>query len=107
MIIHILLGIQKQDANEKIVYMNILGFSQEGRNYLKKNRQKILLPTKINYNSKQYLYEKRASELYAILSHSASSQFDKKNQPIVLNLLNDSNQVVPLKILVSQHLFLI
>jgi len=92
MLAHILLGIRKEDANTKITYLHILGFTNKGKEYLNKEKKKFLLPFKIDYSSKIYQYEITASKIYELLTHSISSSFDKRNQPITPTLDKDSIQ---------------
>ncbi len=92
MLIHILLGITKEDADAPITYIHLLGFSSKGKDFLNKQKKEFLLPFKVDYNSKIYMYEMRASQIYDMLCHSNTYVFEKKNQPITPTLLNESNQ---------------
>ena len=48
MLIHILLDIKKEDNNQEI-YLRVLGFNQNGRNYLNKIKKHTSLPIYIGY----------------------------------------------------------
>lgn len=52
MFIHILLNIKKEDVKKrkKITYIKVLGFSKEGKKYLKNQRKKIKIPIITNYS---------------------------------------------------------
>ncbi len=52
MFIHILLNIKKEDVNrrKKLTHIRVLGFSKEGKKYLKKARKKIKIPIITNYS---------------------------------------------------------
>lgn len=91
MLCHLLLGLTKSDADTPITYLRILGFSRKGEQYLKENRTKMKLPTKIDSKSKVYHYEMVASQIYDILTHSNTYLFERKNQPIIIGS-KESNQ---------------
>jgi len=82
MLTHILLGIKKEDANQAISYIHILGFNKNGQEYIKNYQKNFLLSTKVDFSSYIYQYEIRASKIYDILTHSKVSQFDSQNKPI-------------------------
>jgi len=92
MFIHILLGIQKKDAQTTMTYIHVLGFNERGRNYLKEKRKEITLPFSIDYDSPIYQYEIRASKIYEMLTGQSVYEFEYKNQPIMHSLLKDSSQ---------------
>ena len=50
MFLHILMNIKKDDEYE-LNYIRVLGFSKKGRNYLKNNKDKFLLPIVTNYKN--------------------------------------------------------
>ena len=52
MFIHILLNIKKEDviSRKKINYIRVLGFSQQGKKYLKERRKNINIPIITNYS---------------------------------------------------------
>ena len=94
MLIHILLGHSKENSHPPITYIHILGFSLQGKKYLKENRKNISLPTTIEKESIIYQEEKKAALIYDLLTHSNSSLFDKQNKPIIYtgNGSKESNQ---------------
>src|SRR5574344_298411 len=49
MLIHILLGIKKEDANKKIDYIHLLGFNKQGQKYIKELQKTTKLPLAVNY----------------------------------------------------------
>ena len=55
MLIHILLNIKKNDANLEIEYINILGFSQKGKDYINKIKKNISIPIKNSSSFVAYL----------------------------------------------------
>ena len=89
MLIHILLGITKEDVKTPLTYVKILGFNNRGQDYLKNNKPS--LRTSIDYSSRAYEIEKRASYLYQILSSKKTMLFDNLNQPIIVKD-KESNQ---------------
>ncbi len=80
MLLHILLGVTKEDAKEPLSYLKILGFKEKGQVYLKELKPSL----KINYQSRAYEIEKRAGLLYGMLTHTSVFSFDASNQPIIL-----------------------
>ena len=95
MLIHIYLGILKEDANKEIDYINILGFNLRGKNYLKQNKKCFKLKTKVDSKSKIRDYELRASILYSLLTKQNIYEQELKNKPIYIktaDCLNESNQ---------------
>jgi predicted nucleotidyltransferase len=82
MLTHILLGITKLDAKEKISYINVLGFNDKGLRYLNSIKKDIKIPLKKDYNSIQYKKELQASLIYDLLNNTNTYSFEKKNKPI-------------------------
>ena len=82
MFIHIILGITKSDAKEKIDYIKVLGFNEKGKKYL--NSIKKDLPLLINKQSKIYKYEIKASLIYDMLTGDNSYENEKNNKPIII-----------------------
>lgn len=84
MIIHILLGLTKNiNAELKLDYLHILGFSFKGQQYLRKRKKEISLPLKPIYSSKIYEFEKRAAFFYELLTNLPVQTFEKSNKPII------------------------
>ena len=94
MLCHLFLGMTKTLAQEPISYIHILGFNERGKIYIKEKKKKILLPMKVNRQSKIYHYEQTASILYDILTNANTYQYELQNKPIhyTPTLDKDSNQ---------------
>lgn len=82
MLIHILIGLLKEDSNLEIDYIHILGFNNNGKNYLNEIKKELVIPIKINRNSKIYEYEIKSSLVYDILTNNNCYEFELKNKPI-------------------------
>lgn len=80
MFIHIMLGITKKDANEKITYSKILGFNETGKEYLNIYKNDIL--TKIDKTSKNFEMELKSSVIYEIIMKKNLNNFDKSCKPL-------------------------
>ena len=80
MLIHILLGIKKEDINLNYEINRILGFNSKGKKYLKD-----IESDKIAYkNSEQiYLIEQRAAYVYRIITNDESTGLESLNKPII------------------------
>ena len=83
MLLHILLGLKKEDANIHLDYIKILGFNKKGQEYLKTIKDNISLPTKPPKDSKIYKYELTAAYLYEQAINKSLNDFDKNNIPII------------------------
>jgi len=86
MLIHILLGITKED-NNKDIYLRILGFNTQGRNYLNKIKKEINLPIYTSYKeniSNIFDIEYKSTYIYSLITNDTSliSQ-EYKNKPII------------------------
>lgn len=95
MLIHIFLGLYKKDCKTPISYIKILGFNEKGKQYLKKERKNISLPTTPNKTSFLYQFEQKASQLYDLITKENTYEFEKKNQPIYIKTADctiESNQ---------------
>ncbi len=77
MLLHILLGIEKSDINEIRHVPRVIGFNQNGQNYLKK--QKLIK----KYNDTPSIIEKRATLIYFILTNDESNKLEYLNKPII------------------------
>ena len=83
MLLHIMIGLTKEDnKNAKLDYIKILGFNNNGQNYLKQIRKDLTLPTTVNKDSLLYQYELKAVYLYELGSKDNLNNFDIKNIPI-------------------------
>ena len=84
--IHILLSLTKEDnLNAKLDYLNILGFNQKGKNYLKKIKKDLNIPLNRNVNSLIFQYELRTSLIYDLINDTNTYNFELKNKPIIKN----------------------
>lgn len=81
MLIHILLGITKEDAKLANDYLNILGFNKKGQKYLKEIKKDIPINNKA---SKIREYEKKAAFIYDLLTNTNTYQKELENKPIIL-----------------------
>ena len=84
MLIHILLGIKKEDVKAELAYLTILGFSTEGKNYIKNIKKELQAFTQKDYNSVQYKTEMKASQIYDLITANNTTIFEKSNKPIQL-----------------------
>ncbi len=82
MFIHILLGITKENKLTDINYIKILGFDNQGQQYLKK-LNKDYISTKISEDNIERKYELISSKIYDILTNSNTYEFEIKNKPII------------------------
>jgi predicted nucleotidyltransferase len=87
MMIHILIGLTKED-NKKIdfEYIKILGFNNNGKNYLNKIKSPLLIQRKISNKYLLQKYELKASLIYDLLTSSKTIEFEKSNKPIKKNI---------------------
>ena len=83
MLTHILLGITKEDnKNANLDYIRILGFNQNGQNYLKQIKEELLIPTQITKDSILYKYEINAALIFDLINKTDTYSFEMKKQPI-------------------------
>lgn len=86
MLIHILLGIKKEDNNQEI-YLRILGFTQNGRSYLNKIKKNIQLPIYTNYKdnlSKVFDIEFKSTYIYSLIVNDPSLiKKEYQNKPLI------------------------
>ena len=83
MLIHILLGIKKEDASLPLDYINILGFNKKGKNYLnilKKESKYKFTPDK---SSKIYNYELKAAIFYDLITNNNAYHKELETKPII------------------------
>ena len=81
MLIHILLGIKKEDMNIENEYIKILGFNDKGKRYLKELSNNRL---SYKFDNRIRQLELRAAYLYATLTKDESTKFDEYNKPIII-----------------------
>lgn len=84
MLIHILLGIKKEDAQIDLDYIKILGLNKKGRNYLNSIKKELNISVNVNKDSKVYLYELRAAMLYDMLTNTNNYKKELNNKPIII-----------------------
>lgn len=86
MLLHILLGIKKEDNNKEI-YLRILGFNQRGRNYLNQIKKEINLPIYMSYKeniSNVFDIEYKSTYIYSLLTNDPSLvKQEYQNKPII------------------------
>lgn len=86
MLLHILLGITKEDNNKEI-YLRILGFNSQGRRYLNKIKKDINLPIYTSYKeniSNIFDIEFKSTYIYSlILNNPSLIEKEYKNKPII------------------------
>jgi predicted nucleotidyltransferase len=86
MLIHILLGIKKED-NTKEIYLRVLGFNEKGKLYLNKIKKQLELPLIIGYKpniSKILDLEFKSTSIYSIITKDQSLiEQEYKNKPII------------------------
>lgn len=85
MLIHILIGLLKDDNHQKIEYIKILGFNQKGQNYLNSIKDTLTIPTNPNKESITYKYELKASIIYDLINNTNTYAFEQKNKPIIFD----------------------
>lgn len=83
MLIHILLGIKKEHAKEKIDYIKVLGLNKKGRDYLNSIKKDLDISVNINKSSIIYNYEIKASTIYDLLTSQNTYEKELSNKPII------------------------
>jgi hypothetical protein len=86
MLIHILLGIKKNDNNKLIEYIRLLGFNNKGKEYINSIKKDINIPLITKYrdlNNKVKEYEDKAASIYKLLTNDDVLVFEKNNKPII------------------------
>jgi len=86
MLLHILLGITKEDNNQDI-YLRILGFNSNGRKYLNKIKKDIKMPIYTSYKeniSNTFDIEFKSTYIYSLITNDNSLiEQEYKNKPII------------------------
>lgn len=84
MLMHILVGIKKCDTNLEIKYIRLLGFNENGKDYINKiKKNTIPILTKIDINDTVRKYEIKASIIYEMITKEKVIDFEQKNKPII------------------------
>ena len=86
MLLHILLGITKID-NTKEIYLRILGFNKQGRNYLNKIKKEINIPIYTSYKeniSNTFDIELKSTLIYSLIVNDPNLiEKEYQNKPII------------------------
>lgn len=82
MLVHIVLGITKNDAKKSVNYTKILGFNSVGQKYIKSIKKSVNLSLVCDKESVVYKYEEKAALIYEMLCGEKAVEFDKSNKPI-------------------------
>ncbi len=85
MMIHILIGLRKEDNIKELDYIKILGMSRYGQKYLNNIKDSLLIKTQINKESIIYKYELIASSIYDILCNTNTYNYEIKNKPVIID----------------------
>ena len=85
MMIHILIGLRKEDNIKELDYIKILGMSKYGQKYLNNIKDSLLRKTQINKESIIYKYELIASSIYDILCNTNTYNYEIKNKPVIID----------------------
>lgn len=83
MLIHILIGLKKEDAKSPLEYIKVLGFNQKGKEYLNAHKKEFKITTSINKNSLIFAYELKAALIYDLICKTNTYQFEKNAKPIL------------------------
>ena len=86
MLIHILLGIKKDDNKKPISYIRLLGFSNKGKEYINTIKKDMNIPLITKYrdlNNKVKDYEDKAASIYKLLTNEDVLVFENNNKPII------------------------
>lgn len=86
MLIHILLGIKKNDNKKDISYIRLLGFNTKGKNYINSIKKDINIPLITKYRDINDLtkeYEDKAASIYKLLTNDDVLIFENNNKPII------------------------
>ena len=88
MLIHILLGIKKDDNKEDITYIRLLGINTKGKEYINSIKKDMNIPLITKYrdlNNKVKDYEDKAASIYKQLTNDNVLIFENNNKPIILD----------------------
>ncbi|MFI3260195.1 MAG: nucleotidyltransferase [bacterium] len=83
MLVHILLGITKEDAKKEMSYTKIIGFNKKGQEYIRNIKKDTALPLIVDKNDSIEQLEKRASIIYELLTNTKTSSFEHNSKPVV------------------------
>ena len=85
MLIHIMIGLKKNDNIKNLDYIKILGMSKKGKKYLNTIKDNLVIPTIINKKSIIYKYELLASIIYDIICNTKTYNYELKNKPVIID----------------------
>lgn len=86
MLIHILLGIKKNDNKKEIEYIRLLGFTEQGKEYINTIKKSINIPLITKYRDLKSIvkdYEDKAAIIYKQLTKDDVLSFENNNKPII------------------------
>ena len=86
MLIHILLGIKKDDNKEELSYIRLLGFNNKGKEYINTIKKDINIPLITKYRDLDNIvkdYETKAASIYKLLTNDDVLIFENNNKPII------------------------
>ena len=85
MLIHILVGLKKEDNIKTIDYIKILGFNNKGKEYLNIIKDNMDITTIIKKDSLIYQYELKSSLIYDLINNTDTYDYEIKNKPIIID----------------------
>ena len=85
MLIHILIGLKKEDNIKMLDYIKVLGMTSKGKKHLNSIKAKMNIPTSVNKNSTIYKYELLASIIYDLICNTNTYQYELKNKPVIID----------------------
>ena len=88
MLIHILTGLTKEEAQEEIDYIRILGFNNKGKNYLNKIKKNTGIPIITRYkdtDSRLLDIEKRVTYIYSLIVQDNGLMQKELERPIYVD----------------------
>lgn len=83
MLIHILIGLKKEDKDLPLEYIRVLGFTKKGQKYLNQIKDNLQISTNINKKSIIYQYELKAAQIYDLICNTKTKNFEEKKQPVI------------------------
>ena len=85
MLIHILVGLTKEDNIKILDYIKVLGMTNKGKKYLNSIKDNLIITTSVNKKSRIYEYELIASIIYDTLCNTNTYQYEIKNKPVIID----------------------
>ena len=85
MLIHILLGIKKDDNKEELSYIRLLGFNNKGKEYINTIKKDMNIPLITKYRDIKSIiknYEDITASIYKQLTNNDVLVFENNNKPI-------------------------